>query len=291
VRSPASSHDRAVTLFDRYVVVDWSAAATPATGANSIWAADLPLDGSITVTNHPTRADVARWFDVVIRDKGRARVLIAVDAGLGYPGGSAAHLGLGGAPWRALWDEIGRAALDDDHNRNNRFDVAAGLNRRSSSDEGPFWGCPNDGWIPALRRTKPAAFAVGEFRQVEERLRRAGRQPKSVWQLLGAGSVGGQTLTLLPILLNLLDHVDVWPFTTGLRTPDSGHRIVIAEVWPSWFVDEFPAGMIRDAAQVAGTATALRDADLGCILADWFVPAVDDSASVVAEEGWILGVP
>ena len=141
-----------------------------------------------------------------------------------------------------------------------------------------------------LCRKKPAVFPVPEYRLVEARLRAASASPKSVWQLLGAGSVGGQTLTLLPVLRRLLGRTEVWPFTTGLQVPCSATRIVVAEVWPSWFVREIPPAMVRDAAQVAGTATSLAAADAAGGLASWFAPSVDDAEPVVREEGWILGV-
>jgi hypothetical protein len=107
--------------------------------------------------------------------------------------------------------------------------------------------------------------------------------------LLGAGSVGGQTLTAIPILYALLDTIDVWPFTTGLQNP-SGSRAVVAEVWPSLFVTEIPLGTVPDAAQVVATVQALHAAALSSALADWFTPDVPDVDGVVSEEGWILGV-
>jgi precorrin-8X/cobalt-precorrin-8 methylmutase len=277
-------------VFDRYIVVDWSAAATPRTGADSIWVADLVAGARPTLTNPRTRRDAAAWLDAAFDRSGEQRILVGVDACLGYPRGTAAYFGLDGVPWKAMWDAIASLSNDDDGNRNNRFEVAAHLNERGRVRPGPFWGCVDDRSAPVLSRKKPAGFPVPEYRLVEARLRSASSAPKSVWQLLGAGSVGGQTLTLLPILRRLLDRSEVWPFTTGLWAPEPTSRIVVAEVWPSWFVREIPPGMVRDAAQVAGTAAALAAADAAGDLASWFSPSVDESEPVVREEGWILGV-
>jgi len=194
-----------------------------------------------------------------------------------------------------VWRELVTSIEDDDRNRNNRFEVASAFNsvafnRSGGEAHGPFWGCPSDRFGETLRRTKPSSFPLAEYREVERQLRSTGRHPKSCWQLLGAGSVGSQTLTLLPILHCLLDRVDVWPFTTGLRLPSGDRRVVVAEIWPTMFVAEIPLGMVPDAAQVAGTADALRLADRAGALAVWFEPTITNRTAVEREEGWILGV-
>lgn len=282
-------------LFDRYVVVDWSASATPNTGRDSIWVADLGAAGSPALHNPSTRAQAASILEELTTGAGRDRVLIGLDAGLGYPSGTADLFGLAGSPWAAMWGAVTERMVDDDRNRNNRFEVASAFNLlafdRSGGDaRGPFWGCPSDRFGETLGRTKPSSFPLAEYREVEQRLRSTGRHPKSCWQLLGAGSVGSQTLTLLPILHRLLDRVDVWPFTTGLRLPDGDQRVVVAEIWPKMFVTEIPLGTVPDAAQVSGTAEALRMADRAGELADWFEPSATDRLAVEREEGWILGV-
>jgi hypothetical protein len=227
---------------------------------------------------------------------------LAIDVALGYPAGSATLLALDGpTPWRSMWDAIAAALTDDERNRNNRFEVAAGLNIRAGGGPGPFWGCPTDDHAPALTRTKPPpSHAVSDHRLTEHRLRAGGLRPASVWQLFGAGSVGGQTLTAIPMLRRLLasgDHPQrrvVWPFTTGLEVPVIGPGCtVVSEIWPSRFLGEGAAGSVKDAAQVAATAGALRRADRSGELVTWFAPAVDSDEvrTVVDEEGWVLGPP
>jgi hypothetical protein len=117
----------------------------------------------------------------------------------------------------------------------------------------------------------------------------------SMWQLTGSGSVGSQSLTAIPVLQRLLDdpslRVGVWPFTTGLVAPTvAPGGVVVAEVWPTAFDPVYPAGAVRDAAQVAHVVTRCAAADATGTLAGWFTPDVGgDAANVVDEEGWVLG--
>lgn len=289
------SDNTAGSLFDRYVVVDWSARSSPATGADSIWIGEL-ADGEIAVSNPATRRAAAEEIhDVLDRSRGE-RLLLGFDASLGYPAGTAGLLGLEGTPWEATWGLIAELSSDDAHNRNNRFELAAELNRRIGQMPGPFWGCPPSRATGHLAPTKPPGFELGEFRLTEQCLRERGLRPASCWQLLGIGSVGGQTLTLLPLLAELRarcpGRVDVWPFTTGLAVPDpSGGAAVIAELWPTMFPLDDSGPVVKDAAQVVSSARAVHQADLDGELARWLTPRLEPSeaARVVSEEGWVLG--
>ncbi len=139
-------------------------------------------------------------------------------------------------------------------------------------------GCPAGLACHTLRPNKWAGgtVPVAEFRQSERALRAAGRSPKSVWQLLGAGSVGSQTLTAVPVLEHCRSELGrrfgVWPFTTGLTCPvPVPGDVVVAEIWPSLFpLDDDSLGMVRDAAQVRATAQALANADRAGELSSWF---------------------
>ncbi len=297
-------------LFDRYVVVDWSAASHPKRGTNSIWVASLDDDAGAganepELSNPPTR----REAEAILRERcaasDSARTLIAIDAPLGYPAGAAPHFGVGVATavWRAMWLLISERFEDDAANANNRFDVAGRLNRLAAADEGPFWGRPSTREIAGLLPTKPRPFTqeVPEFRHCEGWLRSLGLRPMSCWQLMGVGSVGSQTLTLLPILRRLLDdvdHVDVWPFATGWRAPrlDRG-GVVLAETWPTAFPVADRIHWIRDASQVHDVAIELCRADRTGELAAWFGPPdglVADRSVVDAverAEGWALVPP
>ncbi len=290
--------------FDSYIAIDWSARATRATGADSIWIAvlDVPDPGGrrdgASLANPPTRFAAEAYLRALLDERPDRRVLMGVDVALGYPAGTAVALGLpvSEVPWRAVWRRIAELIVDDEHNSNNRFAVAAALNQTIGGAPGPFWGCPRSLQVDGLEPVKPSSFALAEFRAAERSLRAAGRRPLSVWQLTGAGSVGSQTLTAIPVLERLLTgcdrQVDVWPFTTGLTPPPtSPGGVVLAEVWPTAFDPPMQAGLVRDAAQVRHVAEQLCDADLDGRLGRWFAPALGGAtpAEVTSEEGWVLG--
>jgi hypothetical protein len=122
-----------------------------------------------------------------------------------------------------------------------------------------------------------------------------------VWQLLGAGSVGSQVLTGIPVVHHLRHHVAlrdrarVWPFETGLATTpaaDVDDAIVIAEVWPSSIPFDHVDHPVKDARQVIALAHHLAALDAAGSLGPLFVPSLtaSEAAAVVAEEGWVLGL-
>jgi hypothetical protein len=121
-------------------------------------------------------------------------------------------------------------------------------------------------------------------------------RPASCWQLLGAGSVGSQTLTLLPLLTEMLrrrrSNWQIWPFTTGLDAPTiEAGSVVVSEIWPTLFPVDRGGTVVRDAAQVRDTALALHTLDTSGELATWFTPRLSgtETDQVVSEEGWVLG--
>jgi precorrin-8X/cobalt-precorrin-8 methylmutase len=286
-------------LFDSIVIVDWSAANVPRVGRDSIWICRR-RGGAETVVNPPTRhlakALLLDWL-AAARAKGE-RVLLGFDFPFGYPAGFAARLGLCGAPWRAVWDEIAGLITDDERNRNNRFEAAAVLNRRVSGAPFPFWGCPAASARPHLGGRHHRGHERGglaERRLVDLYIPSA--QP--CWKLLGIGSVGGQALTGIPVARALRDdprwcrHAQVWPFETGLCAP-SGVPLVMAEVYPSlWAVSPAP-GEPKDRAQVRAVAQFLAARDLAGELEALFAgdPGLspEQRRRVETEEAWTLGV-
>ncbi|HSM67615.1 MAG TPA: hypothetical protein VK860_15025 [Ilumatobacteraceae bacterium] len=290
-------------MFDRFVVADWSANSTPKQGRDSIWIAVADAAG-VTTLNPATRAEAeARLHDIVDASAG-VRTLIGIDVSLGCPSGTAAALGLAGDhPWRSTVEALSALVTDDDRNTNNRFAVAAELNARMTGGPGPFWGCPPRAASATLAPTKPSVFEpVAEWRTVEEVLRSQGRRPFSVWQLLGAGAVGGQSLLGIPMVNRLLQRwparVAVWPTTTGLTVPEPvAGSVVIAEVWPSMMepmsVDAGEVGhMVRDERQVCSTVAWMVELGATGALESLFTPDVADAIRPVVEreEGWVLGV-
>lgn len=285
-------------MFDRFVVVDWSANSTPKRGRDSIWIAVSNGD-TVSVSNPSTRGAAERCLtDLIVADP-IGRTLIGVDFSLGYPSGTSAALGLGDRPWESMAGLLGESIVDDDRNANNRFEVASAINARVTATGAPFWGCPPSQAGDTLTATKPASFApLMEWRAVETVLRGQGHRPFSSWQLLGAGAVGSQSLLGIPMIHRLAaqfaERVSVWPFTTGLRSPVVDHgAVVIAEVWPSLVPFDVADGVVRDEAQVIAVAEWMAGLDRADRLGELFSPDLADLADVARierEEGWVLGV-
>jgi hypothetical protein len=121
--------------------------------------------------------------------------------------------------------------------------------------------------------------------------------PSSIWKLYYQGSVGGQTLTGLPVVKRLHDKraAKLWPFETGWRPLTvadlSEIDAVFAEIYPSLLGAKPAPGEIKDQAQVRAACEHFRALDEKGQLGALFGPAQDDARRDVVEneEGWILG--
>ena len=288
------------SLFDRVVMVDWSANSTPKRGRDSIWIGD---SRSPEAVNPSTRSAAMALIHSVCAESVDERVLIGFDFSFGYPAGFAQAL-TGSSAWSALWSWMAAHITDDDRNSNNRLDVAAIVNDRlrSSGLGSPFWGYPGATRRDGLGRSRPSTYAPFDaFRLAEHRVRAAGHRPFSAWQLAYPGSVGSQmmlgmrTLELLRRDPVCGTRLRVWPYETGLG-PDSGviepGQVMIAEIWPSMFPLDVALHPVRDAAQVLTMVAHITELDRVGQLGSWFDPMLsgDERAVVVAEEGWTLGV-
>ncbi|MEH6476863.1 MAG: hypothetical protein V7727_14320 [Sneathiella sp.] len=221
-------------------------------------------------------------------------VLFAFDFPFGYPAGS--QMGGGKATGR----RIANLLHSDDQDRNNRFEVADILNGQIAEADGPFWGCPKAKSLKNLTTTKPAFThtAFAEWRLVEKRLRDRGKRIMNVWQLLGQGSVGSQTLTGLAELFSFSEKfgqtksVRFWPFETNWD--EQLDDIILAEVWPSLNDFDRIDHPIKDARQVIACLNWLWDHNArGSIKRLFAAPDdLDKDARLLAqnEEGWILGL-
>jgi len=134
------------TEFDGYLMVDWCAANEPKKGPDSVWYCFYDrMDGAWTMKNPRTRREATDGIASILYEttKHNRTVLVGFDFPFRYPAGFSSALGLHGKPpWRALWDELKETVIDDDKNRNNRFEVAASFNCRISAQPFPFWGRP-----------------------------------------------------------------------------------------------------------------------------------------------------
>ncbi|MEM9667742.1 MAG: hypothetical protein AAF950_02365 [Pseudomonadota bacterium] len=298
-------------LFDAYIMVDWSAASKPVTGANSIWIGILARDARLRMVFQAVNPDTrlkAREFltDIIAKLHRRGdKVLLGFDFSLGFPAGTASTLGLdvsGHAPWQAMQAHLSTKMKEKPDNSNPRFAVAAGMNYAISKGPFPFWGAPKRDQVKTLSGTK-GDFENGtlpEFRETENYLKaqKLGN-PKSCWQLAYTGSVGSQTLTGIPHIKALRETIEgarLWPFETGFKPLDEESlteiSLLICEIYPS-AIDVVPeAGEVVDRAQVRAIAHHYSDLDKTGRLAGYFAPpdSLEEGkiGSIEAEEGWIL---
>jgi hypothetical protein len=298
-------------LFDSYVMVDWSAASKPATGADSIWIGALTPDSRLKLafnaSNPPTRAKaLVELEDLLGRCLKRGdRVLLGVDFPLGFPAGTSEALKLKGEPWRAIRDFLLKEMKDKPDNSNNRFALAARMNRLISGGPFPFWGCSKKDELTTLSVKKSREHGAGdvpEFRIVETAaLEGKKARPQPVWKIAYAGAIGGQTLTGIPAIERLRQKfpaLKIWPFEIPLAKLEEdaleGVRIVVAEALPSLNSTRQEATEIRDEAQVRSACEALAERDasgkLGAMFAGDLKLSDARKAKIVSEEGWILGI-
>lgn len=293
-----------VPLFDTHIVVDWSARSTRSPTnptKDAIWWA-VVREGVVQTKYHRTRHAAIECLTELCQAElsGGRRVLAGFDFPFGYPAGVAAHL-TGTRSAFTLWDWLSARICDSDNNANNRFTVAAEVNR-TYPGVGPFWGRPSNWTSPdippcASERTCRAAHPP-EKRLADQYAAGA----KTVWQLFYSGSVGSQTLVGLPALNRLRSTpslagcVSIWPFDSGLRVPD--RPLVLAEVYPSLLKDAVAAhsheNEILDRAQVRVSAGAFASLDAEDTLEGIFGGAAGltghQRCVVEAEEAWILGL-
>ncbi len=274
-------------MFDRVIVVDWSAANLPTSAtnrANAVWIGCHDAEGGAE-WHHRTRAAAEAQL-VTLIDTARAsgmRLLIGFDFAMGYPAGFAARL-TGTARAEAVWAWLA-AAITDADNRNNRFEVATRINASFPGGPGPFWSHPAGQSWPGLPFRRAgidyAALGLAEGRLAEVAVPRA----KSPWMLFNPGSVGSQSLLGLPMIHRLSQRpgVAVWPFAA----PEA--PVVLAEVYPSLLAGPVAIlanaeGLTADQAQVRLLSRALHRLARADRLAPLF-----EAPPAALEEGWILG--
>lgn len=301
--------DLAIPLFDAYLMVDWSANSKPKTGKDSIWWCLVDRQDNQhdirAIANPATREQaIYKIRQVLLEAVGSdQRILVGFDFAYGYPKGFAQHIGLSTREsWLGVWRELASRIEDGGNNSNNRFNVAAALNKRISGVDAPFWGCPASQSGQYLGTGKPDSRRTSdlrEFRISETRVR-----VHSTWKLFYNGSVGGQVLLGLPRLYQLrtdpeLEQVScVWPFETGLRSLSkrilAEKRIVHAEIYPSLIRVQAGPGEVKDQLQVQNLALHFAQLDRDGCLGELFGgdPRLSDRERRVVEreEGWILGV-
>ena len=182
-----------------YIAIDWSGAANEVAQRRHIVAASV-RDGRVTsVTAGRTRTEVAQWLSASAQVG--APMVVGLDFSFSVPEWFARSHGCDSidAVW-ALVSERGERWL--------------------AECPSPFWGRP---------ATRCALDAPDRYRVCEQRLRAQGRQPKSVFQIAGAGAVGTGSLRGMPWLAWLRARgVSIWPF-------DEVGTCTALEVYPSLY--------------------------------------------------------
>ena len=296
-----------MTLFDTYVIMDWSAKSRRGPlkqSPDQIWWTSVRSGDPQTPHYVRTRREAIEGLtDFIVGElDGGRRVLVGFDFPLGYPGGTARTLTDQDSALR-LWEWVSDRIIDKDDNSNNRFKVAEEINSLFR-DSGPCWGWRPRNDAPGIPMTrKDRSWSMDhpcEFRIAEK----CSESAKSVWQLIGRGSVGSQTLVGLPALKRLITDSRikgrgrVWPFETGLQVPESDAKLVIVEVYPSIIRDEIEKHAyedeIKDSAQVRVLAKAFANLDskgeLGPLFEGSQSLTPTERSLIENEEGWILGL-
>ena len=300
-----------MTRFDRIIAIDWSARAAPSPRRctkDAIYICQKAGSEIAHPTYHRTREAAMSAVEAVLDDalQRGERVLIGFDFAFGYPMGVARRL-TGGDEALAVWDWLAERVTDDARNRNNRFEVAAEMNRRFPGI-GPFWGTPGGRDRPDLpgrgsaRRDWGGDWGGGWGGGAERRLTEAAPGAMSGFQIMYAGAVGSQTLLGLPRLAALRRRygadLAVWPLETGWIPPDAA--IVLIEIYPglwrsrdlSHLIDRHPEECyhIADARQVRCVVDEIAALSPDALARAWGPPpGLPDPERVAREEGWIFG--
>lgn len=191
----------------RVVAVDWSGRAGE-DQRRALWVAET-VDGELVrLENGRTRVEV---IDSLIADAERdADLIVGFDFAFSFPAWYVRQLGL--TP-HELWAAVAREALTPAMQR-------VGLSAWINAPHRPFWSKDK---VLALRPDQ-------EFRRTDDAVRFAGAQPKSLFQLVGAGQVGRGSLYGMQALDRLAAHgFRIWPF-------DPPRMPVAVEIYPRVFM-------------------------------------------------------
>jgi hypothetical protein len=177
----------------RIIAIDWSG-RSGRDQRQTLWLAET-IDGELLrVENGRTRAEIV---ETLVAEKDRdPHLVVGLDFAFSLP---AWYLQERGLTARTLWAALVEEALTPGMRQ-------LGLARWMNTPEPPFW---TTGQAHAL-------LARGqEFRRTEYEVRAPGLQPKSVFQLVGAGQVGRGSLYGMQALHRLAaSGFRIWPFDT-----------------------------------------------------------------------------
>jgi hypothetical protein len=209
------------------VAIDWSGAANEVAQRRHIVAATVRDGRVLDVTAGRTRSELARWLEATLTS-GASPMFVGLDFSFAVP------------EWFAR--SRGCKSIDD------VWTLVAEHGERWLADcAPPFWGRP---------ATRCRVDTSGRYRACEQRLRARRRQPKSVFQIGGAGAVGTGSLRGMPWLAWLRARgFAIWPFDeVGAHTA--------LEVYPSMFAKvatHDSAGRSEHLARLPSTVLGARE--------------------------------
>ena len=216
----------------RAIAVDWSGAKTGA--EKKIWLGEAAGGELVRLEDGRDRDGIARTLiEEAVRDP---VLVVGLDFAFSLPAWFLGERKLADGP--TLWALLQHEAEDW---------IAA--------CEPPFWGRGS-----TLKR--PAGELARGFRRTEIAVRRAtGAQPKSVFQLNGAGVVGPGSLRGMPVLHRLREAgFAIWPFDDRMAG-----RLLVVEIYPRLLTDQIERVITSDpaarAAHLERRGTGLSSAD------------------------------
>lgn len=221
------------------IAIDWSGAADEAAQRRHIVAATVRDGRVLDVTAGRTRIEVAHWLKATAATSFDAPRLVGLDFSFSVP------------EWFA------RA-----HDCESIDAVWAHV-----AEHGESWlaECPPPFW--GRRATKCTLDTPARYRACEQRLRERRSQPKSVFQIAGAGAVGTGSLRGMPWLAWLRARgFAIWPF-------DAVGADTVFEVYPSLY------------AKVATNDSAGRATHLAALPASVLGP-VERAAAVATDDAF-----
>ncbi len=185
--------------------VEWSGSAKERDAAKSIWTAVVRDGALVSLTTGRGRRATAEFVIDQASDGGE--LVVGMDFAFSAPYWYLQDQGLEDAP--ALWD------------------IMDGTERKEGRESQWIRALPPPFWGPHVRLKPELNDGQTWFRKTEDETRQYTRvNPKSVFQLTGAGSVGGQSMRGMPILKFLRENgFAIWPM-------DAPANQMVVEVYP-----------------------------------------------------------
>ncbi len=294
---------KAVIDFQRYIGIDWSGAGgdDDRVGLRVVEARDGRAPRAVAPPTNPRaknwkRAEVREFLREALRSDAD-KTLVGIDAALGYPAGAdEAVFGVRG--WRGLVAEIAalvsavgtaRETVDRINARHAELPGGPFFSRRTDIIDREWWRETHDshGFFTET--------GISYYRFVDTLI----PQAISVFYMGPGPMVGGHTITCLATLHSLLEERDeggdldfgMWLFEEDWRE----RKHVIVECYPSILPatpggDESESRDHLDAVKIAAWMQGLSSGERRALL-EIEAEVGEGLRRVVAQEGWVFGVP